>query len=114
METHKKCKAEEHEGERWLPLEQFHKMGRRQGRQQYKGICKDCANARYRKQYHETNGALPRNGNNWQYKNQYIRARSRALTRLSKLVPELYEMCLREELEKEGVPRKDKSRSHST
>lgn len=93
----KRCK----ECGEWKPLSQFHKQGIKGNKQQYASKCKPCKNAEYREKYH-TEGR--NGGNEWKYKKQYVRARSRALTRLSNLVPELYEMCLKEELEKEGVP----------
>ena len=91
----RRCNHPDHKGPRYLPVERFHKQGKRNGRQMYRAICKDCANAQYREQYHKGERQ------EWKHKASYIRARSRALTRLSKLVPELYEMCLKEELAKE-------------
>ena len=93
--TMKRCGHPDHVGKRYLTIDNFHKQGRKGGRQRYKGICKVCANKQYRKDYHEGRR------NDWKHKQAYIRARSRAMTRLSKLVPELYDMCLREELAKE-------------
>ena len=94
-EEQRRCNHPDHEGKRYLPVSKFHKQGRKGGRQRYRGVCKDCANRDYRKLYHEGKRQ------DWRHKQAYIRARSRALTRLSKLVPELYDMCLREELAKE-------------
>lgn len=76
----------------------FYTAGKnKDGSPKYASKCKGCSRDVQRERYHE--GKYK----NWTHKQAYIRARSRALTRLSKLVPELYEMCLREELEKEGV-----------
>lgn len=79
-------------------LKEFYRAGKRNGKVQYQHICKECDKERKRKDYHTGRK------NEWIYKKQYIRARSRALNRLSKLVPELYDKVLREELVKEGVP----------
>jgi hypothetical protein len=95
--SHRKCNHPEHEGPSYLPVEAFHRKGYRKGRQQYSTRCKVCVNRDYRKEYWETG----KTRNDWKYKKAYIRARSKALTRLSKLVPELYEKCLHEELMKE-------------
>lgn len=87
----------------WKDVEEFYRAGKRNGRQQYAHKCKECEKADKREAYHAGRK------HQWQHKKAYIRARSRAQTRLTKLVPELYDLILSEELEKEGVPRKPKT-----
>lgn len=101
METYmRRCNGENHEGPRYLPAKNFHKQGVRNGRQYYSSLCKTCKNAKLREQYHE--GVRGR-GKDPERKKAYLRARSKALTRLTKLVPELYERVLNEELAKEPI-----------
>lgn len=74
----------------------YYTAGRyKNGTSRYASACKPCARAvareRARKRTHS------------EEKKAYLRAHSKALTRLRKLCPELYEMCMKEELEKEGV-----------
>lgn len=91
--THKKCiRCEE-----WKSIEEFYKQGIRNGKQQYNSRCKPCERAYRRERYADE----PKQ---WKHRNAYTRARRRALSRLSELVPELYEMCLEKELREEGVP----------
>jgi chromosome condensin MukBEF MukE localization factor len=94
------CTDEEHEGPRYLTVDKFHKKGVRNGRQFYDEKCKKCRNRRLRKLYAEE-----KRSGGWDpdKKRAYSRARSRALTRLAKLVPELYDHVLQEELSKEPV-----------
>jgi hypothetical protein len=96
---HRRCINPEHEGPRYLPLTEFHKKGRRRGKQNYEHHCKTCTNRRLRAEYAVTGAS---GGWSPEKKRAYLRARSRAFTRLSKLVPELYQMALTEELSKEA------------
>ena len=93
---HKKCNTC---GE-WKKVTEFHKRGRRNGKQQWDGHCKICRNAFYREKYRNRD---PGRTKQWDHHNAYLRARSRAFTRLTKLVPELYERVLLEECKKEGI-----------
>ena len=98
MQTHRNCTDDQHEGPRYMPLKNFHKKGRRNGRQFYDEKCKKCRNRILRAQYAEekrSGGWTP------EKKRAYLRARSRANTKIRKLVPELYDQVLKEELEKE-------------
>jgi len=94
---HKRCNDPNHEGPRYLPISHFHKQGRRNNKQAYSSKCKDCKNRAMRHLY--------RQGNKRQWevekKRAYSRARSKALSRLAKLTPELYGQLLDEELSKE-------------
>lgn len=94
----RRCNDEQHIGPRYLPVSEFHKMGFKNGRQRYNTRCKDCVNRISREKYAEGKRA-----NRWppEKKRAYSRARSRALTKLAKLVPELYGNVLEEELAKE-------------
>lgn len=97
--THKRCSV----CKEWKRIStdtkesEFYTAGTRRGVQQWGSRCKECDKAIKRARWHEGN-------HKWQHKQEYARARSRALTKLKRLVPELYEMCLEEELAKEGVP----------
>lgn len=93
---HKKC----NECGEWKRVTEFHKRGRRHGRQQYDGRCKPCRNAIYRELYKDND---PSRTKEWEHRKAYLRARSRTFTRLAKIVPELYERILLEECKKEGV-----------
>lgn len=97
----KRCIDEEHEGPRYLPVTEFHKQGKRRGKQNYNSRCKHCKNKKYREQYEEgkRRSAQTEIGK----RKAYSRARSRALTRLSYMVPELYATVLSEELAKEDA-----------
>ncbi|MCA1806853.1 MAG: hypothetical protein LC687_03170 [Actinobacteria bacterium] len=92
------CTDERHEGPKYLPVSKFHKKGVRMGRQFYDQRCKVCKNRFLREQYknNERSGGWPP-----EKKRAYSRARSRALTRLAKLTPELYGRVLDEELSQE-------------
>lgn len=94
----KRCNSPEHEGARYLPITEFHKQGIRYGKQQYSNYCKECKNRHYRKLYAEN-----KRDQAWpdEKKRAYSRARSRALTKLSRAVPELYATLLQEELDRE-------------
>jgi hypothetical protein len=94
----RRCNHPDHVGKRYLPITEFHKQGIKHGKQYYKTHCKECCNKQYRRMYAEK-----KRNNNWTGRKPYIRARSRALTRLSKLVPELYMKVLKEELVEEGM-----------
>lgn len=96
---HRRCIDQDHEGPRYLPLTEFHKKGYRHGKQHHEARCRDCTNRRLRAEYAVTGAS---GGWNPEKKKAYLRARSRAFTRLSKLVPELYQMVLNEELSKEA------------
>jgi hypothetical protein len=94
----RRCNGPDHVGPRFLPVEKFHKRGRRNGIQDYDGWCKVCRNAKLREQYAQEGRS---GGWNADKKKAYLRARSRTFTRLTKLVPDLYQMVLKEELAKE-------------
>lgn len=98
IKTHRRCNHSEHEGERYLPVEKFHKAGRRNGHINYNTYCKECVNRDNRIKYHQGNRS---GGWEKEKKKAYLRARSRAATRITKLYPELYEKILAEELMKE-------------
>lgn len=102
--TMKKCNSKHHTGNRWLPLtrEYFYTQGKgKRGQIRWAQNCKECSRIERRKRYHSK-----AKKDKWKHKNAYARARRAALTRLSLLVPELYDRVLAEELEKEGVPYK--------
>ncbi|MCA1806357.1 MAG: hypothetical protein LC687_00550 [Actinobacteria bacterium] len=96
--TKRRCNAPDHIGPRYLPVEEFHKQGKRGGKQQYNPRCKACKNRQYRELYAENKReqAWPDDK-----KRAYSRARSRALTKLARSVPELYATILQEELDRE-------------
>lgn len=98
MPQKRNCTDPDHEGSKFLPVSSFHKKGRRNGRQLYDEKCKKCRNKRLREEY-----SVNKRSGGWdpEKKRAYSRARSRALTRLSKAVPEAYEFLLLEELRKE-------------
>ena len=86
----------------WKLINKFHKDGKSaKGYQLYKSICAECVSKIQREK--GTNRNRKHTRGEWKHKNEYSRARTRALTRLSHLVPELYDKLLQEELEKEGV-----------
>lgn len=96
--TKKRCNDPEHVGPRYLPVDKFHKQGRRNGKQQYNSKCKDCKNRYYRQKYAED-----KRGQVWPdaKKKAYSRARSRALTKLARVFPDVYATLLQEELDRE-------------
>lgn len=95
--NYKRCNHPDHEGPRYLPVTYFHKQGRRKGKQAYSTKCKDCKNRIMRDLYHQGKKG------DWERdkKRAYSRARSKALSRLAKVCPELYGQLLDEELAKE-------------
>lgn len=102
----RRCNHPDHEGPRFLPVEEFHRAGYRKGRLNYATRCKKCVNRDNRKKYHEG-----KRSGGWtiEKKRAYIRARSRAATRITRLYPELYQTIMEEELRKEWEFRDGKS-----
>lgn len=98
--THRRCTHPEHEGKRYLPVSQFHKAGRYKGIQKYVSHCKTCRNRDHRERYADED---PTRTAQWEHKKAYLRARSRAFTKLTYLVPELWEQVLVTECAKEGL-----------
>lgn len=98
----KRCIDEAHEGPRYLPVTEFHKQGKRRGKQSYNSRCKACKNRQYRQQYAQKNDGYSTE-QEIKKRKAYSRARSRAMTRLSYMVPELYATILSEELEREDT-----------
>ncbi len=95
--VYKRCNDPDHEGDRYLPVTEFHKQGKRNNKQSYSSKCKVCKNRYSRYLYSiDKKGSWPPDK-----KRAYSRARSRALSKLAKLTPELYGQVLEEELLKE-------------
>ena len=99
------CKHPEHEGARWLSVTKFHKRGVNKsgpykGYVRYDSHCKTCRNRDHRANYHKRE---KHDLHDKERRKAYLRARSRTFTRLSDMVPELYERLLIEECEKEGL-----------
>lgn len=84
----------------WLPLTDFYTAGKRRtkdGRRYRMSRCKACHRLAQKARGWKSSSMDP------EQKKAYMRARSKALTRLRHLCPELYEMCLREALKAEGI-----------
>lgn len=86
----------------FLPYSAFYTAGKsKRGVRRYSHLCKECFKADRRRRYAEGD---PKATREWEHKAAHNKAVSRAKTRLARLCPELYDMLLAEEMEKEGAP----------
>lgn len=99
-EKMRRCNHKLHKGERYLPVEEFYTAGWRNGKRQYGSFCKTCDREDSKLKYHAAK-ARGEDPNDRANKKKWMRARSRALTRLRRLYPEMFEKLLAEELMKE-------------
>jgi hypothetical protein len=92
----RRCNDPDHKGKRYLPVTAFYTAGYRNGKRAYGSICKECKKRIEKYKYHA--GLKVRDE---ERKAKYLRARSRAQTRLKNLYPEMFEKLMAEELMKE-------------
>lgn len=62
--------------------------------------CKECLKELSRQKYHSDPKERARRSG--EYKKAYVRARSKTLTRVKNIVPELFEVIMEEEMHKQG------------
>lgn len=96
----RRCNHPDHKGKRYLSIDAFYTAGKRNGRVYYGTYCKVCDKEDSRQKYHAAKAA-GNDPNNRESKRKYMRARSKALTRLRKLYPEMFETLMIEELRKQ-------------
>lgn len=96
----RRCNHEDHEGDRYLAVENFYTAGWRNGKRMYGSFCKKCDKQHSKQKYWAAKNA-GNDPNDRPEKKKWMRARSRALTRLRRLYPEMFEQLLAEELMKE-------------